>query len=49
MINHLNDVNDVKIYSVFDEEFKTFGRIVEGYDFSQIIDYMNKNTPIPEN
>ena len=49
MINHLNDVNDVKIYSVFDEEFKTFGKIVEGYDFSQIIDYIEKNTPIPEN
>ncbi len=49
MINHLNDVNDVKVYSVFDEEFKTFGRVVEGYDFSQIIDYMKNNTPIPEN
>ena len=48
MINHLNEVNDVKIYSVFDEEFKTFGRVVKGYDFSQIIDYMSTNTPIPE-
>ena len=48
MINHLNEVNDVKIYSVFDEEFKTFGRVVEGYDFSQIIDYMENNTPIPD-
>lgn len=49
MINHLNEVNDVKIYSVFDEEFKTFGRVVKGYDFSQIIDYMSSSTPIPEN
>ena len=49
MINHLRDVNDVEIYSVFDEEFKTFGRIVEGYDFSQIVEYMEANTPIPEN
>ena len=49
MINHLNDVNDVKVYSVFDEEFKTYGRIVEGYDFSQIVEYMENNTPIPEN
>ncbi|MBE5763936.1 MAG: DUF4867 family protein [Clostridiales bacterium] len=48
MINHLNEVNDVKIYSVFDEEFKTFGRVVEGYDFSQIIDYMENNTSIPD-
>lgn len=49
MINHLNEVNDVKVYSVFDEEFKTYGRIVEGYNFSQIVEYMENNTPIPEN
>ena len=49
MINHLNEVNDVKIYSVYDEEFKPYGRIVQGYDFSKIIDYMENNTPIPEN
>ena len=48
MINHLNDVNDVKIYSIFDEEFKPYGRIVEGYDFSQIVEYMENNTQTPE-
>lgn len=49
MLNHLNSVNDVRIYSVFDEEFKTYGNIVTGYDFSEIIDYMEENTDIPEN
>ncbi len=48
MINHLNEVNDVKIFSVFDEEFKTYGRIVKGYDFTELVDYMRDNTEIPE-
>ena len=49
MLAHLNDVNDVKILSVFDEEFKTYGNIVTGYDFSQLVSYMEKETDIPEN
>ena len=48
MLNHLNEVNDVKIFSVFDEEFKTYGRIVKGYDFTELVDYMRDNTEIPE-
>lgn len=48
MINKLNSCNDVKIHSVFDEEFKSFGRIVTGIDFSEIINEMEK-TEIPEN
>lgn len=47
MLNHLNDVNEQKIYSVFDDEFKTYGNIVTGYDFSQLIDYMENETEIP--
>lgn len=47
MLNHLNEVNDVKIYSVFDDEFKTYGRILNGYDFSDLIHYMNNKTEIP--
>ena len=49
MINRLNEVNEVKIYSVFDDEFKPYGRIVTGYDFSEIVDYMINKTSIPEN
>lgn len=47
MINHLNAVNDVRILSVFDDEFKTYGRIVDSYDFSPLVDYMTSNTAIP--
>ena len=36
LLKHLNEVNDVKIYSVEDEEFASYGRIVKGYDFSDI-------------
>lgn len=49
MINRLNEINDVKIYSVFDDEFKPYGRIVNGYDFSELISYMENETDIPEN
>lgn len=49
MLEHLNQVNDVKVYSVSDPEFASYGRVVTGYDFSGIIDYMENNTPIPEN
>ncbi len=48
MIEHLNKVNDVKVYSVFDDEFKPYGRIVKGYDFSKIVEYMKTSTPVPE-
>ena len=49
MIKHLNEVNDVKIYSVFDDEFLPYGRIVKGYNFTEIIAYMEQHTAIPEN
>ena len=49
MLDRLNEVNDVKITSVFDDAFKTYGRVVEGYDFSGMIGYMKGSTEIPEN
>jgi len=48
MLESLRKKNDVHIYSVFDEEFKTYGRIVEGYDFSEITEFMKSSTPVPE-
>ncbi len=48
MINHLNKVNDIKIYSVFDDEFKPYGRVVKGYNFTELCDYMLTETSIPE-
>lgn len=49
MLAHLNEVNDVKILSVFDDEFKTYGNVVTGYNFDELIAYMEKDTDIPEN
>lgn len=49
MLKHLNEVNDVKILSVEDPEFATYGNVVKGMDFSELIDYMEKNTSIPDN
>ena len=49
MLERLNRVNDVKICSVFDTEFKSYGRVLEGYDFSELITYMENETSIPEN
>lgn len=48
MLERLNEVNDVKIYSVFSDEFETYGRIVEGFDFSSLCDYMKNETSVPE-
>ena len=49
MLEHLREVNNVEIHSVFDEEFKTFGNIVKGYDFDGLTKYMLDETEIPEN
>lgn len=48
MLEHLNNVNDVKIYSVFDKEFDDYGAIVSNFDFTPWIEYVEKETPIPE-
>ena len=47
LLNHLNEVNDVRIHSVEDVEFAPYGRIVKGYDFSDVTKYMVEHTDIP--
>lgn len=49
MLERLNKVNDVPVYSVFDKKFLSYGRVLEGYDFSEITEYMLAHTDIPEN
>ncbi len=49
LLEHLNQVNDVPVYSVLDPEFAPYGRVVTGYDLSEMIAYMEQNTSIPEN
>lgn len=48
LLKRLNEVNDFKILSVYDREFETYGRIVEGYDFSDLTEYVERKTQIPE-
>ena len=48
MLEHLNEVNDVRICSVFDEAFKTYGRVLTNIDFSPLCDYLIAQTPVPE-
>ena len=47
LLNHLNEVNDVRIFSVFDDEFLKFGQVHTGYDLSSLITYMEDNTEVP--
>ncbi len=49
LLEHLNQVNDVPVTSVHDAAFAPYGRIVKGYDFSELIRYMEEKTEIPEN
>ncbi len=44
----LSEINGMNICEISSEEFKTFGRVVKGIDFSILQEYMNK-TEIPTN
>ncbi len=46
MLERLNSVNDVKIYSVYDEQFKPYGRVLDA-KFDGITDYLVKYTDVP--
>ncbi|MCM1364360.1 MAG: DUF4867 family protein [Faecalibacterium sp.] len=48
MLERLNKVNDVKIYSVFDSEFEDYGAVIDGFDFSPWISYMKSETAVPK-
>lgn len=49
MLERLNNVNDVEVYSVESREFLPYGRVLSGYDFSDLLEFMENNTEIPEN
>lgn len=38
----------MKINSIYDEKFKKYGNIVEGYDVKELLETMEKVTPLPE-
>lgn len=48
LLERLNQVNDVPVFSVTGPEFATYGRVVEGYDVSGLIRYMEKSAQVPE-
>lgn len=49
MLERLNKVNDVEVYSVLSREFSSYGRVLTGYDFSDLLKFMKNSTQIPEN
>ncbi len=48
MLKRLNEVNDVEIYDVNDPVFADYGRVIRGFDLSELSSYMKENTSIPE-
>lgn len=47
-LKRLNELNGGQIISVFDSDFKTYGRVISEYDFSDWVKYMEMYTGIPE-
>lgn len=48
-LKELQEVNgNLKLESVSDESFSLFGKIVANYDFSEVINYMERKTTIPD-
>ncbi len=47
-LEELNKVNKVRINSVRSDAFRSYGRVIDGYDISKLMAYMEDNTPIPE-
>lgn len=43
----VNMANDLRILPVADTEFKSYGRVLTGYNFDNLINYMKGNTEIP--
>ena len=48
MLERLNQVNDVPVVSVFDDRFRTYGKVLIGFDFAPLCRYLETETPIPE-
>jgi hypothetical protein len=48
-IKELNNLNPhLNIKEVNDQSFREYGKIVSGYDFSEMLDYMERETSVPE-
>ncbi len=47
LLEKLNQCNDVPIVSVTDNSFQSYGRILSGYDWTELMNYMDLETQIP--
>ena len=47
ILERLNRLNDIEIIDVNDPRFESYGRIVRGFDFEPLMQYMRTNTEIP--
>ena len=46
-LEELRKINSVDIKNVSDPAFLSYGRVLEGYDFSDLIRYMEEKTEVP--
>ncbi len=42
------DCNSVKLESIYDASFLTYGRVIEGYDTAALVEALRTATPLPE-
>jgi hypothetical protein len=47
-LQELNQKNDVNIHDVHSDAFRSYGRVIEGYDIAPLLSYMREHTEIPE-
>ena len=47
-LEELRKKNDVPIHDIHGERYRSYGRIIENLDVKAITEYMENNTPIPE-
>lgn len=48
MLEKLTKMNSRPVRSVSDEHFRSFGKVITDYDFSELLGYMESSTTIPE-
>lgn len=47
-LKEANKKQNVEIYSIQDARFKTYGRVLKGYDFQELAEYMETKSEMPE-
>lgn len=47
-LEELNKINKVRVNSVRSEAFRSYGRVIEGYDVSALVRFMEDCTSVPE-